>query len=575
MSLLSNIAVYAAYPALIWSSVVYLVQSIGIFQVFRGYTRPPRKPVSPSLSEHLLPHITIIRPVKGLEPQLYECLASTFRQTYPRSKLTVNLCVSSEDDPAYPVLEKIVDDFGSSSNGEGYDVRLLVEEYDPLISGLDGNELGPNPKIRNISRAYREAPADSLIWIMDCNVWISRDVAGRMVDKLMGFLPGGQTTTPYKLVHQLPLVVDIPPSDEDKNNNKPAPGDQELAGLLSKAWNQGGGRLDEMFMATTHAKFYSAINTVGVAPCVIGKSNMFRKAHLDTYTQPSHNPVLSPGDAARGTGVDFFSSYICEDHLISDLLWNAPIPPEATTDTTSPPRPFDKHALVPGDLAIQPVARVPVPAYWARRVRWLRVRKWTVLLATLVEPGVESLLCNLYFAYAATTLPFFNTTFGIPQTWGATAALWAGGVTAWMACDRAVHARLHSCACVDPADGGAPFFARGTAATRRGFSEWLPAWLGRELLALPIWTWAVLLGTTVTWRGKSFRVRSDMSVVALESTQGSGSGKAATNGSTVDGKSWEAKQDDRAGRPGQHQDVPRWEGRPTATHRRSRSYVKE
>ncbi|KAK2603192.1 hypothetical protein N8I77_009666 [Diaporthe amygdali] len=535
--------------------------------VFRGYSRPPRKPVSPSLSEHLLPHITVIRPVKGLEPQLYQCLASTFRQTYPRSKLTVNLCVSSEDDPAYPVLEKIVDDFGSGSKN-GYDVRLLVEEYDPLISGLDGNELGPNPKIRNISRAYREAPTDSLIWIMDCNVWISKNVAGRMVDKLMGFLPDGQKTTPYTLVHQLPLVVDIPPTDEDKN--KPTPGDQSEAGLLSRAWRQGGGRLDEMFMATTHAKFYSAINTVGVAPCIIGKSNMFRKAHLETYTQPSHNPHLSPADAARGKGIDFFSSYICEDHLISDLLWHAPVPPTAD----SPPRPFGKHALIWGDLAIQPVARVPVAAYWARRVRWLRVRKWTVLLATLVEPGVESLLCNLYFAYAATTLPFFNTTFGIPQTWAATAALWAGGVTAWMACDRAVHARLHSGACL-VTDADTPFFARGTAANTeiwRPFSEWLPAWVGRELLALPIWTWAVLLGTTVTWRGKSFRVRSDMSVVALEGAKGN---KAVANGTTMDGKGRKEEVGAVESKAGQHQDVPRWEGRPTARHRKSRSYVKE
>ncbi|KAL1871080.1 Ceramide glucosyltransferase [Diaporthe australafricana] len=574
MSLLSDMAVYAAYPALIWSSIVYLVQSIGIFQVIRGYSRPPRKPVSPTLSEHLLPHVTIIRPVKGLEPQLYQCLASTFHQTYPRSKLTVNLCVSSEDDPAYPVLEKIVDDFGSSS-GEGYDVRLLVEEYDPLISGLDGNELGPNPKIRNISRAYREAPADSLIWVMDCNVWISKDVAGRMVDKLMGFLPGGQTTTPYKLVHQLPLVVDIPPTDEDNSNNqKPAPGDQTQAGLMSKAWSLGGGRLDEMFMATTHAKFYSAINTVGVAPCVIGKSNMFRKAHLDTYTQPAHNPHLSAADAARGRGVDFFSSYICEDHLISDLLWHAPVPPNpATTTTSPPPRPYGRHALVWGDLAIQPVSRVPVAAYWARRVRWLRVRKWTVLLATLVEPGVESLLCNLYFAYAATTLPVFNTAFGIPHTWAATAGLWAAGVTAWMLCDRAVHARLHSCVSVG-AGPDAPFFVRGYAdPARRPFvSEWLPAWVGRELLALPIWTWAVLLGTTVAWRGKSFRVRSDMSVVALDDAKASGS---AANGSASDDKVWEAQRDTGGARSGQHQNVPRWEGRPTARHRKSRSYDKE
>lgn len=466
-----------------------------------------------------------------------------------------------------------MDDFGGS-NGEGYDVRLLVEEYDPLISGLDGNELGPNPKIRNISRAYREAPADSLIWIMDCNVWISKDVAGRMVDKLIGLLPGGRTTTPYKLVHQLPLVVDIPALDGDNSSKPTTPDDREQAGLLSRAWQLGGGRLDEMFMATTHAKFYSAINTVGVAPCVIGKSNMFRKAHLDTYTQPSHNPNLSPSDAARGTGVDFFSSYICEDHLISDLLWRAPVAADTTPDAASP-RPYGNHALLPGDLAIQPVSRVPVPAYWARRVRWLRVRKWTVLLATLVEPGVESLLCNLYFAYAATTLPVFNTAFGIPQTWAATASLWAAGVAAWMACDRAVHARLHSCACVG-ADGDTPFFARGAAAaSTRGLAEWVPAWLGRELLALPIWTWAVLLGTTVTWRGKSFRVRSDMSVVALDGAKESGRGNATANGSHSDSKGSETEKDGGAGHRSLHQDVPRWEGRPTATHRKSRSYVKE
>jgi ceramide glucosyltransferase len=68
-------------------------------------------------------------------------------------------------------------------------------------------------------------------------------------------------------------------------------------------------------------------------------------------------------------------------------------------------------------------------------------------------------------------------------------------------------------------DENTPSFARGSS--RRGgiqqrpFLEWLAAWLGRELLALPVWTWAVLLGTTVAWRGKQFRVRMDMSVVEM------------------------------------------------------------
>lgn len=480
---------------------------------FRNYSRPPPKAVSPTLPKSKIPHVTIIRPVSGLDPQLYECLVSTFRQSYPKDKLTVYFCIESEDDPAYPVLEKAVDDF------PGFDARILVQEYDPLLSGLDGDaaNLGPNPKIRNISRAYREAKGD-LIWIIDCNVWVGKGVAGRMVDKLMGFLPDGKTAVPYKFVHLLPLVVDIASRSGGESQQMlssasesvpPAGSAAAHAGqsTLSYVKNQGGGRLEEMFMATTHAKFYGAINTVGVAPCIVGKSNMFRKSHLDRYTDPGANANLAPADAARGRGIDFFSSYICEDHLIGDLLWKARIPG------------FRRHGLVAGDLAVQPMAGMSVRAYWARRVRWLRVRKWTVLAATLVEPGVESLLCFAYFSFALTTLPWPAQHLGLPRTWSAMALIWFTGITLWMALDRAVYRRLHACLSVE-ADEHTPAFARGTSrpggVLLKPFSEWLPAWVGRETLALPIWTWAVLLGRTVRWRGKEFIVHHDMSVEAVK-----------------------------------------------------------
>lgn len=480
--------------------------------------------------------------MKGLEPELYDCLASTFRQSYPASHLHISLCVSSEDDPAYPVLEKIVEDFSNT-----HDVRLFVEEYDPLLSSLDGTNLGPNPKIRNISRAYREAKGD-LIWIIDCNVWISRGVAGRMVDRLMGFLPGGKKTTPFRFVHHLPLVVDTTPSSEgtDKAQNPEA--------LWKRVWRTAGGGLDAMFFTTTHAKFYGAINTVGVAPCIIGKSNMFRKSHLDKYTDPAHNSNLSATPASRGTGVDFFSSNICEDHLIGDLLWKADIPG------------YRKHGLVWGDICIQPVRGVSVGAYAGRRVRWLRARKWTVLLATLVEPGVESLLCNALFAYAATTLPFFNTIFGIPRTWVTTIAGWTLGVGIWAVCDRAVYRRLHRLLVVE-VDEDTPAFAKGQHGSERmPFREWLPTWLGRELLAFPIWTWAVLLGSTVTWRGKTFKVRRDMSVVALSDEVSAKQNDRVVGADTVNKV---ASEDNHP----EMQTTPQWEGRPTATKRKTRSFV--
>lgn len=467
-----------------------------------------------------MPHVTVIRPVKGLEHGLYECLASTFQQDYPADKLTIYLCVAEKSDPAYPVLVKLVEDF------PGFDAKVLVEDEDPLLHGNDGhiNNLGPNPKIRNISRAYREAKGD-IIWVMDCNIWVGRGVAGRMVDKLLGYGPDGTRASTYKFVHLLPIVVDtVSPRDISTETqsllssvSEPGPS-QSLASthhsssLLDYAQSQGGGRLDEMFMATTHAKFYGAINTVGVAPCAVGKSNMFRKSHLGIVTDPK-NPILPTGKNLP-TGIDYFSEYICEDHLIGDLLWRTKLPG------------MKNHGLVAGDLAVQPMAGMSVQAYFARRARWLRARKWTVLAATLVEPGVESLLCCAYFAFGVTTLPWFHHTFGTAQTWSAMGLYWFAFVTIWMVFDWFTYNRLHAGYVIE-VDDNTPKFARGTktpgGAAPRSFLEWLPAWIGREFLALPIWTWAVFCGSTVNWRGRTFNVRSDMSVVEVGTQQAPGS----------------------------------------------------
>ncbi|KAI1113262.1 ceramide glucosyltransferase [Nemania sp. NC0429] len=514
-----------AYAGLFWGFFVLLVQALGTYKLFREYSSVPPEPVSPTLPKDEIPHVTIIRPAKGLEPALYECLASVFHQTYPRDKLTVHLCVESRRDPAYAVLCRLVDDFPD------FDVRVFVEEEDPYLISNDAannaNNIGPNPKIRNMSRAFREAKGD-ILWPLDCNVWIARDVAGRMVDRLCGFRPGGRRATPYKFVHQLPLVVDTVTSmsrvdatgqtrlssasvtgGSGSGSGSGAAGDVSVpSSVPSRAWAHGGGRLEEMFMATTHAKFYCAINLVGVAPCVVGKSNMFRRAHLDLATDAARNPVLASSStaAALPRGIDHFASYMCEDHVIGDLLWRTPIPG------------FANHGLLYGDLAVQPIAGMSVRAYVARRVRWLRARKWTVLSATLVEHGVESLVCCFYLAFGLTTVPWAREALGVPATWTALASCWALGVALWMLLDRAVSGRLHAGLSIR-VDGNTPSFARGASrggAEKRPFGEWLLAWLGREVLALPIWTWAVFLGTGVNWRGRRFRVRSDMTVVAMD-----------------------------------------------------------
>lgn len=477
------LAQVVAVVCLFWYIGIAIVGSTGYIQIYRYYRRPHRRAAVEARAVTEIPHVTIIRPVKGLEPALYECLASTFRQTYPASKLTVRFCVSDRQDPSFSTLEKLIQDFPS------FDAQILVEEED---SHVQRGDFGPNPKIRNMSRAYREARGD-LTWIIDCNVWVAEGVCGRMVDKLCGYSHQGPQM-PYKFVHLLPLSVDVSGFTGLLHND----------GLSSPASSVpmriGGGRLDEMFLGTAHGKFYTAINTVLIAPCIVGKSNMFRKSHLDALT--SNTPGRLPG-------IDYFSENICEDHLIGDMLWKQKVPEEAN-------RQFGKHSMVWGDFAIQPIAGMSLPEYVARRVRWLRVRKFTVTFATFVEPGTESLLCSLYGAYAVTTVAWFHDRLGMPQTWSAFVAFWLVSVIIWGSIDRTFFHMMHSMDSIHQ-DSNTPHFARThPLSSTRPLKEWVPAWLGREALALPIWVWAFYCGTSVTWRGQRFRVGMDMRVHSLD-----------------------------------------------------------
>ncbi|CCU79107.1 ceramide glucosyltransferase [Blumeria hordei DH14] len=486
----------------IWYIFIIVVQSIGFFQLFRYYSTRPKKASSPNLKPDEVPLLTVLRPVQGLDPYLYDCLLASFQQDYPLDKFDIHLCIASKSDPAMPVLQRLVNEFPSVN------AKIFIEEEDGYLfdqkDGIANTRLGPNPKIRNLSRGYREARGD-IVWILDCNVWIGRDVAGRMVDKLCGYRAKGGKATPYKFVHQLPLVINVDSTGADQRNprsslmeacsnilRRPCESLQQQFSL-----NQFGGKLEEMFMSSSHAKFYTAINTVSVAPCIVGKSNMFRKSHLD---------YLTAGDSQ---GLDYFSKSICEDHLIGDLIWRGKVLEEERGQK------YHRHGLLFGDLAIQPMAKMSLMKYIGRRVRWLRVRKWTVPLATMIEPGVEPFFCSLHGAFAITHLPWVSRNLGITQSWYTFVIVWLISISTWMLVDTLLYARLHSAASTK-ITSETPVFARpASGLSLKKIKSWIVAWLGREILALPIWIWACLCGTTVNWRGRLFRVRIDMTVVEV------------------------------------------------------------
>lgn len=186
--------------------------------------------------------VTILRPIKGIDTEMKYCLVSAFLQQYP--KFEIIFCVESPHDPAIPIVQSLIERYSH------IDASLLIDEENDT-----SQHYGPNPKINNLAKGYFKAKYD-MIWVLDSNVWVSAGTLARSVD---AFKAPGRGGRKIKLVHHLPMCVSLEPS-------------------FRTSW---GSKLDEMFMLTSHSKFYTAINTVAIAPCVTGKSNLYRRSDLD------------------------------------------------------------------------------------------------------------------------------------------------------------------------------------------------------------------------------------------------------------------------------------------------------
>lgn len=425
--------------------VMLAVAVVGLLTIATAFQQHKKKLVEP---------VTIIRPIKGIDPELESCLALSFLQHFPRDKLQVIFCVDSDADPALPVLEKL---------------RRTFPETDCLILVLSSH-FGPNPKVNNLAKGFLAAKHD-LVWIMDLNVWAGPDVLAHLVramckDENCGRRVSGRSV---KLVHHVPLAILL---------------DSGISGLS----------LDELFLFSSHSKFYVGLNQLSIAPCVNGKSNMYRRSDLDAAVKDiSVKPLsffLEPSvvrDAARvsllGPGhlIQFFARYIGEDNMIGLALWHH----------------CHGRMALSGDFVVQPLksAENSVKSYFDRRVRWLRVRKYMVLLATLVEPTTESLVCGVLGTYAILTF-LWGKRFSWP--------FFVFHMVCWCASD------WWQCGLWSRAIAELQEKPAWLKKPKRSFSSWWPLWALRELFALPVWVVA-MAGHDIEWRGKPFIIKKDLS----------------------------------------------------------------
>lgn len=120
---------------------------------FFGAKRPP----APS---DFAPPVSNLQPIRGLDPQAYENLASLCRQNYPDYELL--FCVNAPDDDAVPLIEKLAREFPQRP------IRLLVG------FGERGNRPGTNDKTMKLSYLVREASHEVLV-INDSDVRVTPD----------------------------------------------------------------------------------------------------------------------------------------------------------------------------------------------------------------------------------------------------------------------------------------------------------------------------------------------------------------------------------------------------------------
>ena len=205
----------------------------------------------------------------------------------------------------------------------------------------------------------------------------------------------------------------------------------------------------------------------------MGKSNMYSRDNIASLTSPSPTLQRSP-DPPKGLAG--FGPFMAEDNMIALSLWH-----ELGL----------KHAMT-SDVALDFIGSLTIQGYISRRVRWLRVRKKMTLPATIAEPFTESLVCGLYGSWAIARL------IGASRP-----AIFLVHMLVWLFVDLRVKGALET----NVKNAGPP----------TDLPTFLAAWAAREVLALPIWMYA-MLGDDVTWRGNRYRILASGEAVRLAAT---------------------------------------------------------
>lgn len=156
-----------------WVSMGYVVFAMWRLFLFARRVRVVDAPAPP---------VTILKPVCGVDPDLYENLRSFCEQDYLCYQVVFG--VADPEDPAVPVIEKLI--------------RLLSDRDLSLV--IDDHLIGPNRKVSNLANMYTTAKYEILV-IADSDMHVGpdylRSVVAPFADSRVGAVTCLYTGSPH------------------------------------------------------------------------------------------------------------------------------------------------------------------------------------------------------------------------------------------------------------------------------------------------------------------------------------------------------------------------------------------
>jgi ceramide glucosyltransferase len=174
-------------PGIAATPFIYYI--IALFSAWRFFRRSDDPVASNS---GFTPPVSVLKPVRGLDPDAYDNFASFCRQDYPEYEIV--FCVGDRSDPVLPVIEKVIADFPRQA------IRVLFGT---------GRE-ATNDKVAKLARLAKEARYETLV-INDSDVRAEaeylRTVVAPLADPKVGAVTCFYTPTDEKtLVQRLQTV---------------------------------------------------------------------------------------------------------------------------------------------------------------------------------------------------------------------------------------------------------------------------------------------------------------------------------------------------------------------------------